>query len=485
MKDTQFIDLLKKFSTLEINHFEKFLISPYFNTNKNLSKMYACIKKFHPNYNDENIAKDKIYSKLFPGENYDDGKMRYYTNELLKLAENFLAQENLKKDRFIYDVHSLKELIERREDKLSYKKLADIRKTLQSVSYPNEIYFFYLHTLSSLSNYLLLLNDEKQVPDDFIKEGESIIMLMFVVITQTSSNLLLLNRTYNQEIPQNLIFQLLEKFNFEEFIRCAEEGNSVHTHLLKMYYAIIMLKSDHLNDAHFYYLKSQLPYYAKVLDKLDLYNVYIAMQSYVAQALLRDKDVFRKERFELSLLAIEFDAYSPSSQKYLLLGPFREFILSAIYLGEFEAAENFISDYSNRLDPKTRNDSVNIAFATIRHAQKKYDEALESLSKVKPIDLFFKHDIKSLSMMIYYDKDLIEATYEMADTYRQFVVKNKNIPAVRRKRVISFINTVKELLMVKSGKSKKTAAEIYNEISNTKNIQYSKWLLEKANELAE
>lgn len=483
MYNTQFINLLKSFSAPEINRFEKFLNSPYFNTNNKIAEMFMHLKAVYPEFKGESIIKENIFKKLFNGEKYDDGKMRYYTNELLKLGEDFLAQENLKKDKVIYEVHSLRELIERKQDKLILKKISGAAKALRKEKYPAHQFFYYSFLLKSLKNYFLTLIDIDLDPADVIDEGENTIMLMLEVITETSANLYILETAYNYPVPGNLISSLKESLDIEKVINAADKYNSKYTDEIKMYRERMKLPENPDDEEHYYRLKTLVLEHAENMHKGDLFNIFNSMQSYLSREKQKAKDKFRLERFELNRLSVKLGAHTPSPQNYLTLGAFRDYIITAIFLKQFDAAEEFINTYSHLLDPQTRNDSVNLGSAFIYHAKKEYDKALSSLAKVMPIDIFFKHDIKSLSLRIYYDKDLIEPTLEVADTYLHFVNTNKKIPILRKQAVINFIRVVKDLIQFKLGKGQKTAEDIISDISSSKNIQYRQWLLDKAIEL--
>lgn len=481
MQDTQFISLLKTFSSLEMNQFEKFLESPFFNSNKNITLMFGLIAPYYADFEDENIHRRKIFKKLFPDEDYDDGKVRYYTCELLRLAEDFLAEINMKKERFIYEINSLKELIERKQHKLAAKKLADAAIRLGKESYPNEIYFYYLHLLKSLTNYQALISDKRIKSKVVIEEGESIVMLFLVIISQTMFNLLLMKESYNEDLPNNLILGIKKTLDMEKLLK--EADGHRYYELLRLYISLIDLKTKPDDDSCYYYLKSAIDKYSKLLNKVDLYNLLTALKSYCIQRNLRGDIKFQKERFEIELRSIELDAYSPSNNKYLQVIPFRNFILSAINANEQNTAEEFIKQFFHKLDPKTRDSSVNLAFASLYFSKKQYNNALDALSKVRQINVFFKHDVKSILLKIYFEMNQIEPALELIDSYKHFLKSNKDIPGVRQKAVLNYLKITEELLLFKTGKRKKTLGEISSEISSINLISNTTWLLEKINEL--
>jgi tetratricopeptide (TPR) repeat protein len=71
------ISVFKTFSKKELSKFQDFLNSPYFNHGKKyITRFYKELIKHHPEYNDLNLIKEKVYSKLYPGEEYSDERFR-------------------------------------------------------------------------------------------------------------------------------------------------------------------------------------------------------------------------------------------------------------------------------------------------------------------------------------------------------------------------------------------------------------------------
>jgi len=46
------IQLLSSFTKEEFKEFEKFILSPYFNSSRNLHPLYLALKKYYPNLSD-------------------------------------------------------------------------------------------------------------------------------------------------------------------------------------------------------------------------------------------------------------------------------------------------------------------------------------------------------------------------------------------------------------------------------------------------
>src|SRR3954471_22644483 len=98
MHNTKLIYLLKSLDQQEIRKLELFVHSPFINKNETLSALFGLISKYHPAYESPQLAKEKIFAKLFPGEKFKDERMRYLNSELLAVAENFLVYNSYAND---------------------------------------------------------------------------------------------------------------------------------------------------------------------------------------------------------------------------------------------------------------------------------------------------------------------------------------------------------------------------------------------------
>src|SRR5581483_11614366 len=98
MHGSDIIELLKTFSAKEMKRFGELVQSPFFNKNKNVIALFDYLEKFHPNFPEKKIVKEKIYTKICKGEKYNDGRMRFFMAELKRLAEEYLVYARNERD---------------------------------------------------------------------------------------------------------------------------------------------------------------------------------------------------------------------------------------------------------------------------------------------------------------------------------------------------------------------------------------------------
>ncbi len=92
-KTTQILQL---FSAEEVKRFDKWLHSPWCNSNKKLPLLFLALKKYHPHFEHPALTKEKLFAKLYPAKKFDDKWLRNLLAALNQEAERFLQHERLK-----------------------------------------------------------------------------------------------------------------------------------------------------------------------------------------------------------------------------------------------------------------------------------------------------------------------------------------------------------------------------------------------------
>lgn len=106
MKTSKLFTILKTFSDEEMKRFEKFIISPYHNSGRNLKPLFKAVTKFHPDYPENKLSEEKILKSLrissggYKKSASSQLAVRY--SELTRLAKNFLVVENSLNSSFTY-----------------------------------------------------------------------------------------------------------------------------------------------------------------------------------------------------------------------------------------------------------------------------------------------------------------------------------------------------------------------------------------------
>ena len=100
LSTTKLVKFLSTFSKSELQHFEKWLASPWCNSTKCLVDIFVVLKKHHPNFDKRKLTKHKLFEKAL-GKAPSDRRMNNLLSEMYLQAEQFLIHEQVKNNHFI------------------------------------------------------------------------------------------------------------------------------------------------------------------------------------------------------------------------------------------------------------------------------------------------------------------------------------------------------------------------------------------------
>ena len=161
---------------------------------------------------------------------------------------------------------------------------------------------------------------------------------------------------------------------------------------------------------------------------------------------------------------------------------FKNIIVVALRLGEFEWTENFIHKYNERLPEQYRDNSVTFNLARLNWYQKKYDKVVELLREVEYEDFAYNLGAKSMLLTTYYETDEIEPLYSLLESFRVYLNRDKKMPEQQKTYYRNLIKLTKKLTKIMPG-DKKAIEKFKTEINETKGIADLRWLKEKIAEL--
>ena len=124
--------ILKTLQSAELRRFADFLDSPALNKNQKVSEVLDVLRRFHPEYTHPDLERNKLFTLIFPGEEYDEKKLRYALTDLAKSLEEFLILEQFKSDGFHRQQLLLHAYKERGLDKYYHSTFKNLNRGLES-----------------------------------------------------------------------------------------------------------------------------------------------------------------------------------------------------------------------------------------------------------------------------------------------------------------------------------------------------------------
>jgi len=483
MKDTKLVEILKCFTPDEFKSFEKFINSPYFSIGRDLSGLFALIKKHYPEFKSEDSIMESVFDKLFAETAYNDKKLKNLTSDLTKLAEQFLVHNSLKSNETEFQRILTNVYREKKSDKLflgtirSYenivsKKLFD---SLECFKDEEEIEKYW-------NEYYIIRNDFDKAIPHMLRYSEYFTVAFMVRYLRRMLDKRIVTNNYNITFEVDLLDDLFECLDFEKFMNLIEMRNYRHTWLIKIYYYALQ-SVIHPTD-EFLYTEFKELFHENVnrFSRTEKHHIYIDFVNYchIREKFARDTS---SEALALYKEMLSQEAYSDSENDYMSLIMYRNIMVLSINLKEYEWFEQFIENYSSKLKPEYRHNMMNLAIAHLRFAKGDFDSALKHIGKVKYDYFIYKVDVKNLMLKIFYELNLFDQAFSLIDSYKHYLTETTDLNKEFRVMYYNFLTTYSKILRAKVNADYNDIDFIIKEVSSSNQIYSPTWLIKKATEL--
>ncbi|HRE11332.1 MAG TPA: hypothetical protein PK605_02840 [Ignavibacteria bacterium] len=482
MKESKLIGILKTFSQEEFRSFEKMVYSPFF-TIRDVTGLFEIIKGYHPEFNSDKLEKQIIFKQLFKGEAFNEKKLKNMVSELTRLAEEFLVN--------ISAVSGKNESIrllagqykERKNDKLFIRTLNILENKLHENLFDSIECYNEEEKLERLkeSYYNSVNNFERSVTSKLIySEYFTISFLIRFMRQLRDKNTITI--AFNLPFENTLLDSVYESLDFDRLLCKLKEDNYPMLWLIEIYYYVYKSSTEIESDFYYNCLKSN---FLENIEKFSHKEKYFLFNDLI-DCCVRKCNIglkhYEKEEFEIYTYLFDHNAYSSSENDYLAIIFYRNVMLLALNLREFEWLRQFILNHSDKLKPEYRENMMNLASANLSFEEGKFEKALKFISKVQYDFFLYKTDVKKLMLMIYYELNLFDQAFSLIDSFKHFLTDTTEISALYKTQHSNFVNIYNKLIKAKSSESLIDAGLLVNEIEKFDSIAGRNWLIRKVNE---
>ncbi len=460
------INVLRKLSHSELKHFERFLRSPFFNSNKNLIRFYSYLKKFSPDFNFDH---EKAHKFLFPDKKINPVKIRQLLSDLLLKLLDYLSYEGYIKNRLLKNTILMKELLQKEEFILLADTFKNSKSHQKKMNVFDSDYYYdnyiletvYIDFLSSKSGlYHETLEHMKEQQGQFNK---------YVVHTLLKLNLdRLIYRHYSDDLQLILFDELLSHLRTNDYDDVP----------IKTYYKLLLMELNPKDGKFYYDYKKIVLKNWKYFDRIEAANLFKALTNYCTIKISKRKNKYISEVFDLYQIILKNNLYEIYEGKYLHHIDFLKILLYGLNLNKKIWTFNFIQNYKEKLSGKHKDNAYYLGMSFFCFSERYFEKTLEYLTRVKTIDLVYKVFLKNLLIKTYYELGETELIKNQIDSFRHFLRKNKKlIEKMLCEKQLVFIKWVSKLLSLKRTGGFLSSLEHKSLFSSNPD----NWLIEKAN----
>ncbi len=492
MKDNKFIKVVKTFSASEFRELEKFVESPFFSRGRDLSTFFKCIKPFYPGFDSKEFTAENIYSVLYPGKKFDEktsGNILYkLSSELYSMCKEFLILKGLDEDKLGKKYYLLQKLRERKLYKEFEKEYNAVQSESDELRKGSVEDFLNKHFLAI--TYIEYCIESGKIEDLFrsIIDAGEYVSIAALIQSYRNPDILgnFVNRVFkNDSGPfNNLADLMIDHLDSEGFLEQLKKNNDRHFPYIEVNFTIYKLGKNPNDHENYFLLKNLFDKYNHMFGRTEKYLLLCIMSSHCIRNLYgKDSDKFTAEEFDIYKKSIDLGVYKYNKNDAFDLGRFRNIVLAAFSMKQYDWLEKFVNDYTGELSPLYKESMKYYSNAYVSFGRKDFGKALENLTKVNYDYFLFKADIKKLMLQIYFELGYYEEAYSMLDSMKHYVSNTKDLSAAFKLRENNFMKFIRELLKIKTSANTKDAGRLESEINIEHQLAVKSWLLEKIKEL--
>lgn len=476
------IELLKSFSKKELQQFNQFINSPYFNTDVKLIQLFEYIEKKVLNKEFTEELQSKVYAKVFNEklskvlEEKKKKALRTKLSKLNQLAHQFLVNERLNGNQNAFNDLLFACLLDKKQFDAFQLLLKRDRKRLAQKERKENQDFEHVYKIEMHELYHLFDSDKIYKKIDY--QFEDILYKLDVQYLVKKLSLLV------TIFSDKLLVSKFDKYDMklksmEELLKLPKTKNQPN--IVVLLEAIRFLRCPNIG------------YYQNLLDFLDqnknriplneLKSYYSIITNYFSQEIRKGNSYYEKDFPNIY--------FRLDDQKLLLTNNVMPAIKLKNIIGRmcktkhFDKAYYFIEKYTPYVKKEYQGSIKKLCLSYIFYYKKDYNKALDYIIQVNSVNSNIEFNHRVLMMKIYYeiDKDYSEKTERFYRSAEKFFIHNKQIPVENKKACKNFTQILINLYRFKHNEGRMTLDKLRKKLEQQEYNADKKWLLEKMAEL--
>jgi hypothetical protein len=478
MENSRLSQVLRTFSQAEFKRFGEFVNSPFFNKSNTLITFYNILKNYYPDF-DNTAGKIYIFEKVYPGERFNDEKMRNLKSELLKLAEKYLAYINFEKDPFDAKKYLLMELSNRELENIFHSNIIQTNTVINNIQVKDEIYYLKQYVVKKILRtsygdkipggktdvYISELKDEME---NFVRYFAIKMLKYYCMIT-------------NEEQRVNV---KLEKYMFDEVISSLKKRMDEFKDVpaVQIFYNLLLLNLNKEEENHFNNLQRILIKNPGFENTNDFKHAHLQVHHFCRLRCTGMESEFSPKCFGFMKSLIDEGKY-PLETKYISDHTFICLATAAIKNNQFDWTNNFIHNYKRKLSPTNRENAYKYAAAILDFHKGHFNHSIKLLLNVSFKDFYYYIRTRSYLLKNYYEVKSFDKVYPMVEAFKKYLVRDNDITEYDKIRFNNFLRFVKLLCLIKDGRTKMHIDKLNKDLESCENIENKEWLSDKIQEL--
>ncbi len=470
----KFFKLLQTFSTEELKAFGIWLRSPWCNTNKSLVRLLEKTRKYHPDYTQQSLTKERLFRQVLPEGKYSENRMNNLLSKGYLAAERFITFQYLSQQSELRNQIITKELQNRSLDEWFFKEADKNIVALEQKEIKSwEDHYELLQLLRGIYHHPGQNPRMQPGGTTIVKMGEQIDLLFLlekaaIINEKISRNRILKNENHDIAFDLNIWQQAANRFDHPAILLYKLRFEYTADNMLEKYQ---QLKKTYL--AQFKNLNQK----EKKIHLISLINDSVV--------LIRAKKIDLSARLPLYKLGLENGFLL--SNGVLSLRTFVSILTDSNMLKDFDYSSFVIDTYIQYLDFSFQKDALQWALAHKAYHQKKLEICLELLLHYEFDEHYFKIISKTLTTQLYFDLFLKDTAYHeylfnYFDSFEKWLHREKSRSKFNKHSFLRLIQLCRKLAKYYLS-TPLEKEQLRNLLKDENNIQAPLWIKQKIEEV--
>lgn len=462
LQETFFLQLFTALDKSERRAFQKFVASPFFNGRPQLSPFLDYFVKTNE------PSAEAAFQAAFPKEKFDVVKFRLTLSQLYKLAERFLAHQEIAQKATFPDLALAISYRKKGLDKHFHRTLKNIEKKqqahqVQSAEFYEEEYIIEWEKYQFMSSgrrteefNLQAISDKMDVAFISRKLRHACFSLSHQAV-------------YKKEYKIGLLPEIIKQVESSPHLLALPA--------IQLYYYCFLALTEKEGEKHFADFQKSLFEIGNQLPENEQRNLFLLAINYGIRKINDGQAQYDRPVLELYRMALENNLMLQNNR--LSHFAFNNIVAIGVRIGETDWVEKFIHEYKKSLERKHRNVAVSLGLARLEYARKNYGEALLFLQKSDYKDFINNIIAKTLQLKIYFETEEIEVLEAHLRNMKNYI-RRKRAFGYHRENYLNIIKFTQSLIELNPF-DKNEKQKIAGEIKNTEPLTERKWLLNNLN----
>lgn len=461
MMASKLMDAVRALEGPDFGALRRFVASPYFNENEELSRLLDYILQFGPDFEGQGLAKGNAFRSLFPGQAYNDKHIRYLMSGLNKLVEQFLAIERYQQRKTPFRLDLLEITSGRGMEKAYRQSQKQLIRLLEAEPYRGGEFFYHRMRWAEIEERHFQLQRLRKYDESIQFASDCLDRFYFLQKLKYACIMLdrqaILQGHYELHIGQEWEAHLRSQAFFKEPI-------------ILLYYTILKALLEEEDESYFQALKKNLADPGPGIPPDNLQDIYLFAINYCARKIRQGKEHYIGQALQLYLDGIESGILIDNG--HLSPWAFTNVVKLALRLRRYQWIEHFIQRYAPALPDAFRENALHYNLAELYYYTGRFEQAQEHLNQVAFSDMNYYLGARVILAKIYYETEEIEPLLSLLAAFTIFLKRNKLISADLKQ---TFLNFCDILFQVVRGKRRRWKM-LGEEIRTTRLLADREWL---------